>query len=264
VRSLPHDAHTPAEQWAATTRCRVVGVRRFGAFAAVELVAPGIAATARPGQFVMVTVPDGGFLLRRPLSLYTARADRVGLLVEARGAGSTRLAAVEVGEALDLAGPLGTGFPTQGVAGALLVGGGIGCAPLQFLADTLAGSGTQVTAALGFRDGRQARVAGAFDLPRLWVATEDGSVGRRGLVTDVLADLDVPASTTVYCCGPLPMVAAVQRWAAAAGVGGYASLEAHMACGTGSCHGCVVDTSRGLLRVCSEGPVFALDEVVAR
>jgi len=263
VRSRPPEAHTHAEQWAATTRCRVVGVRRFGAFAAVELVAPGIAATARPGQFVMVTVPDGGFLLRRPISLYTARADRAGLLVEGRGAGSERLAAVEVGEAFDLAGPLGTGFPTHGVTGALLVGGGIGCAPQQFLADTLAGQGAQVTAAFGFRDGRQARVAGAFDLPRLWVATEDGSVGRRGLVTDVLSDLDVPASTTLYCCGPLPMVAAVQRWAAVAGLGGYASLEAHMACGTGSCHGCVVDTSRGLLRVCSEGPVFALDEVVA-
>jgi dihydroorotate dehydrogenase electron transfer subunit len=251
-----------AEQWAATTRGRVVAVRRFGAFSTLELLAPEVARLARPGQFVMVTVPGGRFLLRRPLSLYSARGDRVGLLIEARGAGSERLAAAEVGDVLDVAGPLGTPFPIKGVTGGLLVGGGIGCAPLQFLAEALAASGAQVTGVFGFRDRRQARVAGAFDLPRLLVATEDGSVGRRGLVTDLLAALDVPASTTVYCCGPLPMVAAVQRWATTAGVGGYASLEAHMACGTGSCHGCVVSTSRGLVRVCSEGPVFALDEVV--
>jgi NAD(P)H-flavin reductase len=262
MRPGAHEEHAHAEQWAATSRSRVVAVRRYGAFAAIELVAPEVTALAQPGQFVMVTVPDGGFLLRRPLSLYTARGDRMGLLIKARGAGSERLAAVAVGEALDLAGPLGIGFPTRRVSSALLVGGGIGCAPLQFLADALTEGGAQVTAAFGFRDGRQARVAGAFDLPRLWVATEDGSVGRPGLVTDLLAALDVPASTTVYCCGPLPMVAAVQRWATAAGLGGFASLEAHMACGTGSCHGCVVDTSRGYLRVCSEGPVFVLDEVV--
>ena len=167
-----------------------------------------------------------------------------------------------MGDTLDIAGPLGTPFPTRGVTGALLVGGGIGCAPLQFLADALAAGGAQVTGAFGFRDRRQARLAGAFDLSRLWVATEDGSVGRRGMVTDLLAALDVPASTTVYCCGPLPMLAAVQRWAASAGLGGYASLEAHMACGTGACHGCVVATRRGYLRVCIDGPVFALDEVV--
>jgi len=256
------DEHGHGEQWAATSHCRVVAARRYGAFALIELVAPAVAAAAEPGQFLMVTVPDGSFRLRRPVSLFSARGDRVGLFIEARGAGSERLAAVEVGQALDVAGPLGRPFPAEGMRSALLVGGGIGCAPLQFLADTLTEGGAQVTAAFGFRDGRQARAAGAFDIARLWVATEDGSVGRRGMVTDLLTALDVPASTTLYCCGPLAMVGAVQRWAAATGVGGYASLEAHMACGTGSCHGCVVDTTRGYLRVCSEGPVFSLDEVV--
>jgi dihydroorotate dehydrogenase electron transfer subunit len=260
--NLSGDEHAHAEQWAATTRCRVAAVRRFGAFTALELVAPELAATARPGQFVMVTVPGGAHLLRRPISLFTARAGRLGLLIEARGTGSERLCAAEVGEALDVAGPLGTPFPTGHVTGALLVGGGIGCAPLQFLADALTADGAPVTAAFGFRDARQARVAGAFDIERLWVATEDGSVGRRGLVTELLAAVDAPPSTVVYSCGPVPMLAAVQRWAAAEGLAGYASLEAHMACGTGACHGCVVGTSKGYLRVCSEGPVFALDEVV--
>ncbi len=152
-------------------------------------------------------------------------------------------------------------FPTEGVTNALLVGGGIGCAPLQYLADELAAAGAHVTAAFGFRDFRAARAAGAFSIERLWVATEDGSVGKAGTVLHLLAALDVAPGTTVYTCGPNPMIAAIQRWTFAEGLRGYVSLEAHMACGTGSCHGCVVDTARGKLRVCSEGPVFRLDEV---
>ena len=252
--------HVHGQQWAETSHCRVAGVRHFGAFTALELVAPRVAAKAAPGQFVMVTVPGPGFLLRRPLSLFTVHGDRVGLLLEARGAGSERLTRLEVGESVDLAGPLGSAFPCVGVASALLVGGGIGCAPLQYLADELA-AGSSVTAAFGFRDFRAARAAGAFAIERLWVASEDGSTGRRGTVLDILRVLDVPPGTVVYACGPTPMIAAVQRWALDQGLPGYASLEAHMACGTGSCHGCVVDTARGRLRVCSEGPVFALDEV---
>jgi dihydroorotate dehydrogenase electron transfer subunit len=260
VSSAPE--HTHAEQWAETLAGRVVGTRRFGAFAAVEVAVPPVAAAAAPGQFVMVTVPGGGFLLRRPLSIFTVRADRVGLLVEARGPGSERLTGVEVGDTLEMAGPLGTGFPMVGTTNALLVGGGIGCAPLQFLADRLAAGGAAVAAAFGFRDGRQARVAAAFDLQPLWVATEDGSIGRLGLVTSLLEELDVHSGTRIYCCGPLAMVGAVQRWALERRLEGFASLEAHMACGSGSCHGCVVATTEGYLRVCSEGPVFALASVV--
>jgi dihydroorotate dehydrogenase electron transfer subunit len=255
------DDRAHAEQWAETSHCRVSAVRRFGAFTALELVAPGVAAAASPGQFVMVTVPGGGFLLRRPLSLFTVHGDRAGLLIEARGAGSEKLAGLEVGETLALAGPLGSAFPTQGVTTALLVGGRIGCAPLQYLADVLTAAGAGVTGVFGFRDFRAARAAGAFAIGRLWVATEDGAVGRRGTVMDVLAAIDVPPNTVVYACGPAPMIGAVQLWTLREGLRGYASLEAHMACGTGSCHGCVVDTTRGQVRVCSEGPVFALDEV---
>jgi dihydroorotate dehydrogenase electron transfer subunit len=261
VTGMDADARPEPGQWAETSHCRVSAVRRFGAFTALELVAPGVTAKASPGQFVMLTVPGGGFLLRRPLSLFSAHGDRAGLLVEARGAGSERLSALEVGETVDLAGPLGSAFPVRGVTNALLVGGGIGCAPLQYLADELAAAGANVTAAFGFRDFRSARAAGAFAIERLWVASEDGAVGRIGTVMDVVAGLDAPPNTVVYACGPAPMIGAVQRWAIHEGLRGYASLEAHMACGTGSCHGCVVDTRRGLLRVCSEGPVFALDEV---
>jgi dihydroorotate dehydrogenase electron transfer subunit len=257
------DAQTYGDhsQWAETSHCRVAGVRHFGVFAAVELIAPRVARRTAPGQFVMVTVPGGGFLLRRPISVFAAHGDRISLLVEARGGGSERLTQLDVGDAVDVAGPLGSAFPTDGVTNALLVGGGIGCAPLQCLADELAAAGAHVTAAFGFRDFRSARAAGAFSIDRLWVATEDGSVGKAGTVLHILAALDVAPGTTVYACGPNPMIAAVQHWTFHEGLRGYVSLEAHMACGTGSCHGCVVDTARGKLRVCSEGPVFRLDEV---
>ncbi len=248
-------------QWAESSHCRVSGVRHFGAFATLELIAPRVARRAAPGQFVMVTVPGGGHFLRRPVSLFAAHGDRLSLLVESRGGGTERLTQLEVGDGVDIAGPLGSAFPTEGVTNALLVGGGIGSAPLQYLADELAAAGAMVTAAFGFRDFRAARVAGAFSIDRLWVATEDGSVGRAGTVLHLLAALDVAPGTTVYACGPTPMIAAIQRWTFAEGLRGYVSLEAHMACGTGSCHGCVVDTARGKLRVCSEGPVFRLDEV---
>lgn len=255
--------HEHAQQWGETSHCRVVNVRHFGTFAAIELLAPRLARKASPGQFVMVTVPGGGFLLRRPLSLFTVRGDRVGLLVEARGAGTERLARLEAGDTVDLAGPLGSVFPIAGVTEALLVGGGIGCAPLQYLGDELAAAGAAVKAVFGFRDFRAARVVAAFSIENLLVASEDGSVGRCGTVLDVIDTLDVKAGTVVYACGPSAMIAAVRRWSMGLGLRGYASLEAHMACGTGSCHGCVVDTARGRLRVCSEGPVFMLEEVQA-
>ena len=253
--------HGSSGQWAATAHCRVAEVSDLDAFTGIDLAAPGVAEKASPGQFVMVAVPGGGFLLRRPLSLFSVRGERVGLLVERRGAGTERLADLAVGDAVDLAGPLGSAFPIGGVSDALLVGGGIGCAPLQYLSDELAAAGSAVTAVFGFRDHRAAHVAGAFSIGRLHIASEDGSVGRRGTVLDVLDALEVRPGTMVYACGPSGMIAAVQDWSVRLGLRGYASLEAHMACGTGACHGCVVDTARGRLRVCSEGPVFALEDV---
>ncbi len=176
----------------------------------------------------------------------------------ARAPGSSPSAGVA--DTLALAGPLGTGFPLEGVQAALLVGGGIGTAPLQFVADVLRARGVPVTAAFGFRDEAQARLAGAFEIDDLWVATDDGT--RR---PPRHAPSSWPARSgrgrrrAVLACGPAPMLAAVRAWAAAAGLSGYASLEAHMACGTGACHGCVVATREGYLRVCVEGPVFPLD-----
>jgi dihydroorotate dehydrogenase electron transfer subunit len=243
--------------------CRVVESRRFAAFSLLSLAAAEIAVRAEPGQFVMVGVPGGRFLLRRPLSLHSVDGERVRLLVEARGGGSTALAAAEVGDTLPVAGPLGSGFGLDGVRAALLVAGGVGAAPLQFVADELVAAEVPLVGAFGFRDAAQARLVGAFEIDHLWVASEDGSVGRRGTVVELLDTIDVPDGATVFACGPAAMVAALAPWVAARGLDGFASLEAHMACGTGACHGCVVPTRSGYRRVCADGPVFGLNDLEA-
>ena len=254
--------HSGQHELAVSRDYRICDVQHYGGYTALSLVAGGLAERSVPGQFVMVAVPGGGSLLRRPLSLYRIDGEAVSLLIEARGPGSVRLTEVDVGDTLAVAGPLGTGFDLTGVTDALLVGGGIGTAPLQYLADALTARGVSVAAAFGFRDQRQTRLAGAFEIANLSVASEDGSLGRRGTVVDLLDEHKIGPQTTIFVCGPLPMIRAVQERVKGLGRNNQASLEAHMACGSGSCHGCVVNTCDGLLRVCSEGPVIALDSVV--
>ncbi len=244
---------------ATSGRYRVVARRSFGPYSLLTLLAPDIAALAAPGQFVMVALPGTQFRLRRPLSLHSIDGERVRLLVEPRGEGTRELAELGVADTLAVAGPLGHGFPLERVRAALLVAGGIGAAPFQFVADALRARGVPVTAAFGFRDERQARLAGAFEIDDLWVATDDGSLGRRGTAVELAREVGAVPQTSVLACGPAPLLAAVQAWTSGAGLSGYASLEAHMACGTGACHGCVVPTRDGYLRVCVDGPVFALD-----
>jgi len=241
---------------------RVVAVRHYGTYTLVSVAAPQIAQRARPGQFVMVGVPGGAFPLRRPFSIHSATNSDIRLLIEPRGRGSALLAEVVVGERLDLAGPLGNGFPLTDVSTAVLVGGGIGVAPLQFVAEALRADGVPVLAALGFRDAGQARLLGALTLDDTWIATEDGSLGRHGTVVALLDAIKPPAPATLYTCGPRPMIDAVVAWAAAHRLAGFASLEAHMACGTGACQGCVVATRSGYRRVCVDGPVFAFADLV--
>jgi len=253
---------TPGAQGCATAtsgRYRVVECRSFGPYSLLTLLAPAIAAVARPGQFVMVALPGSRFRLRRPLSLHSVDGERVRLLVEPRGEGSRQLAETGIADVLELAGPLGNGFPLDDVSAALLVGGGIGVAPLQFVADALRARGATVTAAFGFRDRAQARLVGAFAIDDLWVATDDGSVGRRGSALDAARESGAGPQASVLAGGPAPMLAATQAWAERAGLTGWASLEAHMACGSGACHGCVVPTREGYLRVCVEGPVFPFE-----
>jgi len=239
-------------------RAHVAEVRALGAGYALVVLDDPAAPAARPGQFVMIhgawgTAP----LLPRPMSIL-APGPRLELLVKVVGEGTRRLCESRPGEAVDVLGPLGTAFedPPEGTR-AVLVGGGVGVAPLWFLAETWAArGGARPAFVYGGRTVRDLpgaeRIAAITDLV---VTTEDGSRGRHGRVTVVLDELLVPG-VTVYTCGPSPMMAAVARKAAAAGLGCVASLEAPMACGFGVCLGCAVPkVGGGFLYCCVQGPV---------
>lgn len=223
----------------------------------------------RSGQFYMLAAAEGWGagaderpFLGRAFSFMRSTPPANGLgaelefLLEEVGPGTGRLGSLGPGEELWLTGPLGVGFvlPHAG-SGALLVGGGVGIAPLAAWQDELRRSGRRAPALLGFRDADHA--AAAALLGDVELATDDGSTGHHGLVTELLAAaLDADPGVTVYACGPPPMLEAVRAMCAERGVAGQLALESGMACGFGACFGCVVATRDGYLRVCVDGPVI--------
>jgi dihydroorotate dehydrogenase electron transfer subunit len=245
----------------------------------LEFVAPGVAEVMVPGQFFMIGIPGSEVLLRRPFSVCglpgtfaDAAPDAVQILYKVVGRGTALLSSLKPGAPITALGPLGRGFDVAVSPGVrpLLVAGGIGSAPFPALAAALARRGTRATMIYGART--------AADLPLLdWfsdrcetvaVATEDGSAGRRGLVTAPLEEaLETSGPYRIYACGPNPMLKAVAAAARARGVPCELSLEAHMACGFGVCLGCVVPTRSGdgeepyYARVCVEGPVMAAEKL---
>lgn len=245
----------------------VTEVERLGAYVLISALDREGPADPVPGQFYMLAAADrwGGGTDERPylgraFSFARARPESCGVtlqfLLEAIGPGTERLAVLEVGDALLLVGPLGVGFDVPKTAeGALLVGGGIGVAPLLCLADGL--PGPPAATLLGFRSGPHA-TAGELFSSQPQIATDDGSVGGAGLVTDLLAPhLEAPVpGARVYACGPPPMLEAVRALCTAAGVDAQLALESGMACGFGACFGCVVPTRDGLIRLCLDGPVL--------
>jgi NAD(P)H-flavin reductase len=187
-------------------------------------------------------------------------------LIEDVGPGTERLCELASDDWLALVGPLGIGFalPTD-ARRALLVGGGVGIAPLAIWQDELTSRSTEVVALLGFRDAEHA--AAEALLSDVAVATDDGSVGHHGLVTELLDTIlergPTIAAATVYACGPPPMLEAVRARCDAAGAAAQLALEAPMACGYGACYGCVVATRDGYKRVCLDGPVFDATELAS-
>lgn len=223
---------------------------------------------ATPGQFVMVKVTDGiDPLLRRPFSIHRMPSGEPGdfeILFRSVGSGTRLLARTHVGDRLDVLAPLGRGFRLD-AGNPILVGGGIGIAPLLFLAETLLDRGQRPKLLVGGRRDRDILCHedfGCLAIP-FAVTTEDGSQGEPGLVTKLLErELAAAADAAVYACGPLPMLNAVAKACLARGVPCQVSMEAHMACGVGACLGCVVPGSRAdYLRVCKEGPVFDAAEL---
>ena len=220
----------------------------------------------RPGQFYMLAAAErwGGGSDERPYlprAFSYARAESDGTLrffLEAVGPGTRRLAELRPGEGLDLVGPLGVGFRPGPAREALLVGGGIGAAPLLCLHDEL---GSDARVMLGFRSAAHAQGARLFG-GAAQVATDDGSVGRRGFVTELLREqLDRGDRVTVYACGPPPMLEAVRALCAEREVPAQLGLESGMACGYGACFGCVVATRSGYVRLCVDGPVLPGEEL---
>ncbi len=237
--------------------------RQHGAYVVLAAADPG-GPPPEPGQFYMLAAAErwGGGADERPhlpraFSVLRVGADGLEFMLEDVGPGTERLCALEPGDGLWVMGPLGHGFgAAPDGRRALLCGGGVGTAPLALLQDRLRADGRPAPVLLGFRDAAHAH--GAALLRGARVATDDGSVGHHGLITDLLVDeLDDDAHAVVYACGPPPMLEAVRALCAARNVPAQLALEAGMACGFGACFGCVVPVrGGGYIRVCLDGPVI--------
>jgi len=230
------------------------------------------------GQFAMLAAAerwgageDERPYLPRAFSYARFARDEAHFLLEDVGPGTRRLCELGEGDGLWLLGPLGQGFcESQDGRRALLVGGGVGIAPLAIWQDELAAAGQAARVLLGFRDSGHAEGAALLDgvsgeagqAGHVALATDDGSVGHHGFVTDLLSvDLDRDSDATVYACGPPPMLEAVRALCSERGVPAQLALEAGMACGFGACYGCVIPAREGYLRVCLDGPVIAAERL---
>jgi dihydroorotate dehydrogenase electron transfer subunit len=269
----------------------VIANRRLSAdYNVLSLAAPGIAAAARPGQFVMIKTSGGQDpLLRRPFSIFellrdpSGRPSGVSIFNKRIGAGTTLLARVEAGTRLPLLGPLGRPFePVDPPAEAWMVAGGVGLAPFVTLAAALAARRTRTTLFYGARRDDELHCVELFDALGVTVvlATEDGSRGVRGRVTVALSaaleERPLGNPVKLYVCGPTPMMRACAQLAAVHGRACDVSLEQVMGCGLGGCYSCVVlarpSTELGAggvhggtphhTRTCIEGPVFDAQRVV--
>ncbi len=260
-------------------RLQVAGIDELGAYRVLRVIDPDEpCGPSIAGQFAMLAAVErwGGGADERPylaraFSIARRRDGQAHYLIEDVGPGTKRLCELAAGDQLWAIGPLGRGFAAPlDARRALLVGGGVGIAPLAIWQDELeakaghsAGAidgaidgAPATTVLLGFRDGPRAQ--GAALLRGARVATDDGSVGHHGPITDLLAEeLERDGHATVYACGPSPMLETVRAMCATHGVSAQLALEAGMACGFGACYGCVVPKrGGGYLRVCIDGPVI--------
>jgi len=248
------------------------------------LEAPEIAAAAQPGHFITVRCED--FVLRRPFSVHQVNSNQIAVLFKVVGKGTLWLSECRKGDKLDVIGPLGNGFSIPPVIARreaprqsrnlLLLAGGIGMAPLFFLAQH-ASSQHSITLIHGANTAEELYpLSSLHEAIRFVPVTEDGSAGRKGMITDVLPDF-LDWTDQVYACGPLDMYKTMANLAVdASPLSGEGekrreesklrkcqiSLEVRMGCGVGACYGCTINTNRGLRKVCRDGPVFELDDIL--
>lgn len=242
----------------------------------MTLDSPNVARSLSPGQFVHMKIPGmEAHMLRRPFSVYArnAEAGSLEILYQVVGFGSERMVDLAAGdEGIELIGPVGRAWrPPSGAGKALLVGGGVGAAPLFMLCEALVSAGVDTDVVLGAQTERalacRARYEALLEAPPI-CATDDGSFGREGFCTTLVQEaLDSAAAAGepydyLAVCGPEPLMKIVADMAAETGVPCEVSMERRMACGVGACLSCVVDTTAGKKRACVDGPVFDAQEVV--
>jgi dihydroorotate dehydrogenase electron transfer subunit len=221
----------------------------------LEIEAPEIAEITRPGQFCQLRPAEDTFpALRKPISIYKVTDGKIQFLIKNVGEGTNRLSRLMSGELLDVLGPLGNSFTIKNEQHVLLVSGGVGYPPLALLKTKL--SAPHIHWLHGGRTGDDA-------FPADEIYTDDGSVGKKGLVIEGLKTyLEQHNVDIIYACGPKPMLAACVQIAKTKNIPIQVSLESYMACGIGVCYGCVVamkseaNASLHYRRVCKDGPVF--------
>lgn len=227
-----------------------------------------LALGAKPGQFICLYTKDASALLPRPISICEVDKDRQALRIVYRiaGKGTTEFATYQAGDSVEILGSLGNGFPLDKGQGkkVFLMGGGIGIPPMLQLAKEL-DADKQIV--VGYRDSQTFLKEDLEKYGKVYIATEDGSVGTRGNVMNAIAESGIQADV-IYACGPMPMLRAIKKYAEEQGIEAYISLEEHMACGAGACLGCVVKTREvdhhshvHNARICTDGPVFEAKEV---
>ncbi|GAE33885.1 dihydroorotate dehydrogenase electron transfer subunit [Halalkalibacter akibai] len=232
---------------------------------------PLVKQMTQPGQFLHLRVDTSDdLLLRRPISICDVdlEEETVTMLYRVEGKGTKRLSSKQIGEKIDVLGPLGNGFPleaTERGETALLVGGGIGVPPLYNLSKQLKKRGVHVIHVLGFQSKENVFYEKEFlELGETYVVTVDGTYGEKGFVTDVIKEKHL-SFDTMYTCGPTPMLSALQNAYSDRRL--FLSLEERMGCGVGACFACVChvvgdETGTKYRKVCTDGPVFPVGEVV--
>ncbi len=221
-----------------------------------------------PGQFAEILVEDAPeVMLRRPFSIHSVNRENneVEFLVQLVGAGTKRMARLSTGDIVNVLLPLGKGFSYRGsdFNKPLLIGGGVGVAPLYYLGKELIKKRIKPTFLLGGRRSEDIlRIEDFKKLGKVLITTNDGSMGEKGFVTDHPAlKVNILEYDRMFACGPNPMLMAVAELAHSNGIYCELSLENRMACGIGACLCCVEKTDKGNVCVCTEGPVFSIDKL---
>ena len=240
----------------------------------IRLEAPSVCRQARPGQFVMVKCSKGMTpFLRRPLSFHRIGKNAFELLYQIIGKGTEALSLRKKGEAVDIIGPLGNGFSAHRTPHtahrAMLIAGGIGVAPLVALAEKLAHSVERIRYSVFIGAQTKSYILCEKEFKKLGaevhIATEDGSRGHKGLITELLRK-ELSAKryplNAIYACGPRRMLKEIARIAGSIGTHCEISLEERMACGTGACLGCAVKTVVGYKMACKDGPIFNAGDII--